>query len=234
MAMQLAIMQPYFFPYLGYFQLINSVDKFIIYDDVFYIKQGWINRNKLLLSGKEHSFVVPVMGASSYKRINEVKVDYNSNWERKFLKTLEQAYKRAPYFSQVYDVVSNVVQSKSEMISDLAFESITQVCHYLNLEVLFARSSKIYSNQGLKGVDRVIDICTIEQASHYINPIGGQILYKKEDFLQKNIQLHFIKPNLSIYQQFNSEFIPWLSIIDILMFNSPKEVNRMLEKCEFL
>jgi hypothetical protein len=232
--MKVAIMQPYFFPYIGYFQLINAVDKFIIYDDVNYIKQGWINRNIILLNKNKHVFLAPVKSASSYRKISETKVDYKFDWAKKTLLTFEQAYKKAPYYHRVIPIIESVLLSKKETISELAFDSLSKVSSYLCLNTEFIKTSIIYNNQELNGKDRVIDICLIENAQQYINPFGGQDLYRKEDFNEKGLNLNFIKPNSINYKQYNDEFIPWLSIIDVLMFNTPETIQKMLNNYELI
>jgi hypothetical protein len=228
--MKIAIMQPYLFPYIGYFQLVNSVNKFVVYDDVAFIKQGWINRNNILLNQQKHLFFVPVKGISSFRNISETEIDYTQNWPRKMLLTFEQAYKKSPYFQNIFPIIQSVFNSKKQSISELAFDSIFQVCNYLDIDTEFSISSKVYQNQEIKGQDRVIDICLKENATQYINPIGGLELYSNADFLDKNIQLNFIQSLPHSYKQFNNEFVPWLSIIDVLMFNSKESTKLLLNE----
>ncbi len=232
--MKVAIMQPYLFPYIGYYQLINAVDIFIVYDDVAFIKQGWINRNNLLLNNKKFLFFVPVKGISSFKKIFDTEIDYKMKWAKKMLMTIEQAYKKAPYFQDVFPILQSVLESQKATISELATESLLQVCKYLEIETEFKLSSVLYKDTELKGKERVIEICLHEKATHYINPIGGQELYSKEDFLMHNLHLNFIKTEQISYNQFNNEFIPSLSIIDVLMFNSLDEIKVMLNQFELI
>lgn len=229
--MRLGIMQPYLFPYLGYFQLINAVDKFIFYDDVNFIKQGWVNRNKILLNGNEFLFTIPLEKESSFKLISETEINEKlfNNWKIKFNRTLIQAYKKAPYFEIVNDLISSTLEIHSLAISDLACESINLVCDYLGIKTKCVKSSEQnYSNYILKASDRVIDICLKESANEYFNPIGGKELYSKEDFLLNGLDLHFICSKLKPYNQFNYDFTPSLSIIDIMMFNKKDEILKML------
>ncbi len=227
-------MQPYLFPYIGYYQLINAVDKFIVYDDVAFIKQGWINRNNILLNNQKYLFFAPVKAISSFKIISETEIDYKFDWIRKTVLTFEQAYKKAPFYKEVMPVIESVFLSKKETISQLAIESLIQVSNYLGIKTEIQKTSSVYNNQILKGKDRVIDICKIEKAKVYVNPIGGQELYQREDFLANEIRLNFIKTNLIEYKQYNNEFIPWLSMIDVLMFNSKEEINIMLNQYELI
>lgn len=224
-------MQPYFMPYIGYFQLIKAVDKFIIYDDVNYIKQGWINRNNILLNGTSHLFSIPLKEASSFKKINEIEINDTlfPKWKDKFFKTLEQAYRKAPYYDTVIPILKKILADSEGKINHLIYKSIIEVCNYIGITTKIEASSTIYNNSELLKEQRLVDICKKEEASIYINPIGGQELYTKEYFAKYSIELLFIKSQKIIYQQFNNNFIPWLSIIDILMFNSRAEIIEMLE-----
>lgn len=232
--MKLAIMQPYLFPYIGYYQLIYAVDKFVVYDDVAFIKQGWINRNNILLNNNKHLFFAPVKNISSFKKINETEIDYKFNWTRKTLLTFEQAYKKAPFYKEVMPIIESVFLSKKTTISELACESLFQVSNYLNLKTEFQKTSVGYNNQELKGQDRVIDICLKENAATYVNPIGGQELYQKEAFNKKGVVLNFIKTDPIYYKQYSSAFVPWLSIVDVLMLNSKEEVVKKLNQYELI
>jgi hypothetical protein len=234
--MKLGIMQPYIFPYLGYFQLIQAVDKFVIYDDVSFIKQGWINRNQLLVNKQKYIFQIPVHHISSYKSIKQTLVaDKPHNWEKKLLRTIEQAYSKAPHFDQVYYLVKDVISEKqNSSIADLACNSIKAVLRYLNLERVIVESSEVYNNSELRSEVRVIDICKKEGAAIYINAIGGQELYRKSNFDQHGISLYFIEPKLSEYQQLNNEFIPGLSIIDIMMYCNKEVICKMLTEYELI
>lgn len=232
--MKLAVMQPYLFPYIGYYQLIHAADKFVVYDDVAFIKQGWINRNNMLLNKQPHLFFVPVKGISSFKKISETEVDYKFDWAKKMLLTFEQTYKKAPQFQAVFPILETVLRLKKNTISELALDSLLEVSNYLGLKTVFEKTSAIYNNEELKAQGRVIDICLKEKATQYINPIGGQDLYSKNDFLAQGVQLNFIKTNPVTYKQFNNEFVPWLSIIDVLMFNSKEEVNVLLNQYELI
>jgi hypothetical protein len=236
--MKLAVMQPYLFPYIGYFQLINAVDKFVIYDDVNFIKQGWINRNTILVQEKRHLFTVPLINQSSFSKINEVFVNtkfYNS-WRIKTLRTLEQSYKKAPFFKEIYDLVAAVLDIGMQEIdiATLARKSLVETSKYLDINTEFIFTSSIYENQELSGKTRVIDICRREKGLYYINPIGGQELYDKEFFKRNELELSFIKTLAIEYRQFNNEFAPCLSIIDVLMFNSIEETKLLLNKYELV
>jgi hypothetical protein len=229
--MKVAIMQPYFFPYIGYFQLINAVDIFVIYDDVNFIKQGWISKNKILVNKYVTDLTLQLNGASSFKKINEIGIGNN---RIKLLKTIEQSYKKAPYFSNVFPLINDILEYNEINLAIFLSNSIRKISEYLNINTCIVISSNIEKNNQLKGKDRVIEICKKTNASVYINAIGGMDLYEKDEFLQKKIILHFIKTNIVEYNQFIDNFIPGLSIIDIMMFNSPDEIKKMLNQYELI
>ena len=220
-------MQPYIFPYLGYFQLISAVDKFVVYDDVTFIKQGWVNRNYILLNGAKYLFTFPVKSISSNVLISETIVSKTPfNWQYKLLQTINQAYKKAPFFEDVFPIVELIIlESTDKSITHIATESIEAVMKYLSIQTDVQVSSSIYENDHLKRVDRVIDICTKENAITYVNAIGGQELYKQEAFSKPAMNLCFLKSILPTYQQFDNEFINGLSIIDVMMFNSAEKIR---------
>jgi len=234
--MKIAVMQPYIFPYIGYFQMIHAVDKFVFYDDVNFIKQGWINRNRVLVSGKDYLFTIPIENASSFATINETHINLAlyDRFKTKFLQTLGLNYKKAPYFPEVISLVEQILESPSVTIAQLAIKSIVATTDYLEMEKQFCISSEVYQNKGLDRYERLIDICKREKATQYINAIGGQDLYRKEDFEREGIQLNFIKTLPIAYKQFKNEFVPWLSIIDVLMFNSKQEVKDFLNNYELI
>lgn len=230
--MKVGIMQPYFFPYLGYFQLINSVDKFVFYDDVNFIKQGWINRNQIKVNNQKSMFTVPVKKASSFELINETELhpQLYAKWRRKFGKTLEQAYGKTPRFDKVYPLINDILERDFEKVSDLAAESVRSISAYLGMDKEFYISSRSFStNQDLDRADRIIDITKRLGAEEYVNSPGGRSLYCKKYFQSNGITLHFIEPSLPEYTQTGKEFISGLSIIDILMNKSIPEINVMLK-----
>lgn len=226
--MKVAIMQPYFFPYLGYFQLIALVDKFIIYDDVNYINRGWINRNNILINGKAGLISVPLIGASQNKLIKDISPMDDHKWRNTLLKTIEHNYKKAPHFKIVFEIIQKIIMADAATISELNFIGIKTVSEYIGITTDFIPSSVIYDNSALKGQYRILDICKKENANHYINPIGGMELYDHKVFLNEGISLNFIKTEISPYKQFSNEFTPSLSIIDILMFCEPKYISQTL------
>jgi hypothetical protein len=232
--MRLAIMQPYVFPYIGYYQLISAVDKFVIYDDVNFINRGWINRNNLLVNGKAALFSIPLKNASQNRLINEISLMDDPGWRTKFLKTAELAYKKAPHFNEIFPLLNDVMTSGSETISELAYRSIRSVCDYLSIDTVFVESSVVYGNSNLKAQYRILDICKKEQASHYINPIGGVEIYDRALFENDGIKIDFIKTDAVNYKQFLDAFVPNLSIIDVLMFNPAAKLRELLTQYELV
>lgn len=233
MSKKIAIMQPYLFPYIGYWQLINSVDLFIVFDDVNFIKRGWIHRNQILVSGKPYLFSVPLLKSSQNKLINELSISKEVKWKEKLLSTIKMSYSKAPQFLHVYKLIEEIVLEEEHNLSRFISNQLEKICSYLNIDTNIKYSNQ-YNNIDLKGQDRIIDIASVECADIYINPEGGIGLYNKADFLQNGIELKFLKSNSIHYSQFQNEFVPWLSIIDILMFNSPKEINKMLDCYQLL
>lgn len=218
-------MQPYVFPYIGYFQLIYASDIFVFYDDVNYINRGWINRNKILLNGKEQLFTIPCVEASQNKLIKDINV-LNDKSIAKVLTTISVAYKKAPYFADVFPVIEKTLKFNEDIsVAQLAINSVINVCEYLNLQRIFKVSSEAYDNRELKKADRLIDICHKEDIGVYINPSGGRAIYAKEYFLAKGVALDFLISEKKDYAQFNNTFVPWLSVIDVLMFNSKETIN---------
>jgi len=232
--MKLAIMQPYLFPYIGYFQLINSVDKFIIFDDVNYINKGWINRNRILLNKQEYIFTIPLEKASQNKLINEINIVKEIEWKGKFLKTIETAYKKGPMFYNVFPIIEEIINFNEQNLSAYISQSIKLISNYLGIKTQIIETSARYNTSKLKGQNKILEICLQEKATQYINPIGGIEIYQKDLFKQKQIELVFIKSKPIIYTQQGNEFIPWLSIIDVMMFNSKENIIDFLNKYELI
>ena len=169
-------MQPYFFPYAGYFQLAASVDKFVLFDDVNFINRGWINRNRILVSGKEYLFTAPLHDVSQNKLIKDIKILEELNWKVKLLKTIVQAYKKAPYFMDAYPIISQIINYDNLNLSEYIYHSLVKINEYLGIGCAFVPSSSVYNNQHIKGQDRILDICSKESATEYTNLPGGQEL----------------------------------------------------------
>jgi hypothetical protein len=225
--MKLAIMQPYFFPYIGYFQLIKAVDTFVIYDDVSYMKSGWINRNSILINNKKSFVTINLKNASSFKLINQIDIGNN---KEKVLKSINFSYAKAPFFKETFHIVNGIINYGNNNLAKFAANSVKTIAEYLDLKTGFLVSSNIEKNNTLKGQEKVIDICKRLRAREYINAIGGTRLYSKEKFHDNGIILRFLESRSAEYKQLDNEFIPSLSIIDVLMFNSREKVKEMLKE----
>jgi hypothetical protein len=223
--MKLAIMQPYLFPYLGYFQLIRAVDTFVVYDDVNYINRGWINRNNILVQGKAMLFTMELEGVSQNKLINEIIMRGRND---KLLKTIRMNYAKAPFFKQVFPLIEEILNHQDKNLSRFLFYQLQRICSYLGLSPLWIVSSELKKNTNLQAEKKILAICEELDTSHYINLAGGKNLYDQQSFEDRGIELSFIQSRSTIYTQFGKEFVPNLSIIDVMMFNSPGDINNKL------
>jgi hypothetical protein len=216
--MRLAIMQPYFFPYIGYFQLIAAVDMFIVYDNIKYTKKGWISRNRMLQNGKDAMFSLSLKSDSDSLDVceRELAADFNRD---KLLNQFNGAYRRAPYFAQTFPLVEQIVRHEDTNLFRFLHHSIVRTCEHLGIATEIRISSGIVIDHDLKNQDKVLALCAAVGATTYVNAIGGMELYSKETFREKGIELKFIKSKPFEYAQFGDAFVPWLSIIDVMMFN---------------
>lgn len=227
--MKLGIMQPYFMPYIGYWQLMNAVDQYVIYDDVNFIKGGWINRNRILLNGEAKYFNIQMAGgASSFKHINEIGITDNLAVINKNIRILEAAYGKAPYFKRVMPFMERILLYQADNLALFIKNSFEEVNQYLNINTKLVLSSDLQKDNELRGKDKVIAICRLLKADEYYNAIGGQKLYSCQEFHKNGIELKFLKTADIIYSQFDNEFIPNLSIIDVMMFNSVEKIKGFL------
>lgn len=232
--MTIAVMQPYLFPYLGYFQLIHAVDRFVIYDDVNYIKKGWVNRNNLLEGTASSLFTVPLLAASQNKKINEIEVSDEGGWQDKLMRRVNMNYGKAPHFSTVVSLIEDGIRRKGLSIASYNEAILRDVTSYMGLDTTIIGTSAGYDNSELKGPERILDICQQEGAEHYINPVGGMELYDRPSFQEKGVRLSFLRSQLPAYQQAGAPFVPGLSIIDVLMYNDAAQIRTMLDQYELL
>lgn len=227
-------MQPYIFPYLGYYQLVNAVDEFVFFDDVHFINKGWINRNNLLQQNQPYRFTIPLVKASQNKRINEIEMADFDKWRKEFLKRIELNYKKAPHYNFIYSWLSAFLYKKEyKNIAALAVDSVMQVSGLLSMDTRFnfSHSVNYQTAQKQNGSAKIIAICKLLNADKYINPKNGTELYERENFISNKIDLNFINMNELKYTQFKKDiFVPHLSVLDILMFNSLAETRLLLEK----
>lgn len=228
--MKAAIMQPYFFPYIGYFQLMSAVDVFIIYDNIQFSKKGWINRNRILVNGSDAYITIPLKKDSDFLDVKHRYLSDDWNVERKkILNRLTESYRKAPQFSVVFPIIEKTILFEEKNLFRFIYNSIEIVKDFLEIKTPLVISSGLNIDHQLKAEKKVIELCKIVQADTYINPIGGVELYNKEEFKNEGIELQFLKANNIIYPQFKNEFVPFLSIIDVMMFNEKEIVKKYLE-----
>lgn len=233
--MKLAIMQPYFFPYIGYFQLINAVDEFVIYDNIEFTKKGWINRNRILVNGKDAIISLPLKKDSDYLHVSERFLSDTWDVERKkMLNRISESYRKAPFFKDTYPVIEKCIMYDDTNLFKFILHSVQTLTQFLNISTNLVVSSSIPIDNQLKSYEKVMAICNQRGADIYINPIGGIELYSKEEFELNCIKIQFQKSNSINYIQYNNEFIPWLSIIDVLMFNKKDDVINYLNNYQLL
>lgn len=224
---RVAIMQPYFLPYIGYFQLIGAVDLFIVYDNIKYTKKGWINRNRFLRNGKEAVFSLPLKKDSDTLdvRDREIAADFK---KPKLLNKLREAYRSAPHFDEAFPLVETIVLEEERNLFRFILGSIRAVCGFLGIRTEIVASSSLPVDHALQGEARVVALCRHAGADAYINAIGGRDLYSKEDFGARGIDLKFLRSKPFEYRQFGRAFVPSLSIVDVMMFNSPGAIREHL------
>ncbi|CAA2105229.1 hypothetical protein MBUL_03088 [Methylobacterium bullatum] len=222
-----AIMQPYLFPYIGYFQLIAAVDQFVVYDTVKYTKKGWINRNRFLRDGEPVVFTLPLHKDSDHLDIRERRVAASFDPDR-LCAQIAQAYRRAPHLDETMGLVETVLRIESTNLFDHLRRALALTCAHLAIDTPVRTASEIEGVTDLRRQDRVLDICERLGASTYINPIGGTALYDPAAFAQRGIALRFLRSRPFAYGQANHPFVPWLSILDVLMFNPRSSLRAVL------
>ncbi|MBI1283649.1 MAG: hypothetical protein GC183_04845 [Thiobacillus sp.] len=229
--MKLAIMQPYLFPYLSYFQLIHAVDAFVVYDDVNYIKGGWINRNFILGQGQQQRITLSLSHASPNSKINQVSVGGNSG---NLLKTIRQHYAKSSNFAAGFPVIEEILLQHETNLAKFLDAGLRRICAHLGLQCEWHISSDLQKDNSLRGQEKVLAICEELGATHYINLPGGKSLYDRVAFASRGIQLSFIQPKTAPYRQFGKEFVPNLSIIDVIMFNDRIRCTKLLEEYDLV
>ena len=228
-------MQPYFFPYIGYFQLIKSVDEFVIYDNIQFTKKGWINRNRILVNHKDDYISLPLKKDSDYLNINQRFLSDTWSVDRKkFLNRIVESYRKAPHFESAFSLFEKCLMVDESNLFNFIYYSLKETLQFLSISTKITVSSTIEIDNSLKSEDKVLAICKAQNANTYINPIGGIELYSKERFERNGINLQFQKSNPINYLQYKNEFVPWLSILDVLMFNTKEEVKIFLNDYQLL
>lgn len=225
--MKVGIMQPYFFPYAGYFQLIQATDVFVVYDNIEYTKKGWINRNRISGRQGDKTITLPIAAASDTLMIRdrEIATAFQVN---KLLNKLRETYRKAPHFESAFNLVTDIISQGQKNLFEYLFTQLTEICAFLELDAELKVSSSIDADHALKKEERVLSICSALGATRYINAIGGVELYSEQRFEEAGIELRFLRSNIKPYAQFSPEFVPHLSIIDLLMFNSVEVIKKKL------
>lgn len=226
--LKVAIMQPYFFPYIGYFQLIAAVDVFVVYDNIKYTKKGWINRNRILQNGKDVMLSLPLKNDSDYLDICDRELSSSLN-KSKLLGQIKEMYRRAPYFPQTFALIEGIINYEDVNLFGFLHNSLIKICEHLNISTEIRVSSTLEIEADLIGQDKVLALCKAVNTSMYVNAIGGLELYSKETFSENGIDLKFIRSMPFTYPQFDSAFVPWLSIIDVMMFNPLDVIKKCIE-----
>ena len=229
-----AIMQPYLFPYIGYWQLLQSSDCFVVYDDVNYINRGWINRNRILINNAAGLISLPLLKASQNRKINEIEIAPATQWQRRMLLSVEMAYRKAPCFQQVFPLIEHLLTFKSSNLAQFLTYQIQTIASFMGLTSRIVPSSQIYNNAHLTAQDRILDICRLEGATRYINAQGGQSLYEPLAFAEAGIELQFIAMRVLPYRQRGKVFTSHLSIIDVLMEVGADGIRPHLEAYDYL
>lgn len=225
-------MQPYFFPYIGYFQLINSVDQFVIFDDVNFIKRGWINRNRILLNNEEYLFTLPLSKASQNSLIRDIEIFDHQKSKASLLEKIYSSYKKAPFFNETINLIEEIVSNPEQNLSKYIGNSLVKICAYFEIKTNFIYASDLSYNRLCGGQEKIMTIIKKLRANSYYNLPNGVDLYDAVFFANNDVKLKFIKPVEIHYQQFNkNNFIPNLSVVDLLMFNSRDHIKFALEEC---
>lgn len=226
-------MQPYFLPYLGYWQLLAAVDRFVVYDNIEYTKKGWINRNRFLRNGADAPFTLPLKKGSDFLDIRERSLadDFNP---ASLLNPFREAYRKAPFFDAVFPLIESIVTAAPRNLFEYLLNSLVMTAAYLEITTPIIVSSTVPIDHGLKAGDKVLAMCGALGADRYLNTIGGQALYAADTFASAGVELKFIQARPVTYAQFGEPFVPALSIVDVMMFNSPDAVRRMLGEYDLL
>lgn len=223
-------MQPYFMPYIGYFQLVSAVDLFVIYDNIQYSKKGWVNRNRILAGDKDAYITIPLKKDSDYLDIVQRRLSHNvDEFKTKILSRIRESYRKAPFFNNGFELVVSILNDQDTNLFGFVYQSVIKTLDFLELDTKVIVSSSIDYDNSLKAQEKVLAICDKIEATTYINPIGGTNLYDYKDFKQRGIELLFLESQDVIYEQFQNTFVPWLSIIDVIMFNSKEKIKEYLK-----
>lgn len=227
----IGIMQPYFLPYIGYFQLMNMVDEFILYDNIQFTKKGWIHRNRMLQNGKDEYFTLPIKKDSDYLNVcDRFLADTFTQEKTKLLNRIRNNYGKAPYFDVVFPHLLDIFDYNNINLFNFIHNSLLIISKYLGIQTPITVSSTVDINHDLNGKDKVLALTKAVKGTHYINPIGGMLLYDRQEFEDQGIKLSFFKTNDFSYVQLRNDYIPFLSILDVMMFNDKDKIRTFLQE----
>jgi hypothetical protein len=254
--MKLAVMQPYFFPYIGYFQCIHAADKYILYENLDYITEGWMHRNRILVKNSKPVYInARINGKSSSKKISEIALDQSPQWKKKLLHSVMLNYRGSHYFEEVYPLVETLVNGNQQFLFEYNAAIIKGISRFLDIETEIISDNSGYlaleerlekmdekdyalfpqlTTRPVKKVARVLEMCAAEKATVFLNAIGGRELYLKDEFKNYGIDLFFIKTGAITYPQFSREFYPHLSVIDALMHKGKEGTKELLNDYELV
>ena len=228
--MRLAIMQPYFLPYIGYFQLMSSVDKLLLLDDVTFINGGWINRNRIAIDGAPYWLTLPLAQASQNRLISEIVIVDDPSWKRKTLRTVELNYGSAPFAHDILPLFSDMLKEAQGSLSTFLFHQLRRLADYIGIPIQIEQTSAKYPKEALTGQRRILDLCVREGAATYVNLPGGRSLYDAQSFAAAGIDLLFLDPNFpALTLRHSGQEGPCLSILDLLMFNPVTAIREATE-----
>lgn len=229
--MILGMMQPYFYPYLGYWQLMNMADEYILYDDVNYIKGGWINRNRIKINGADALVGISVRKASQNKKINELEIALTPEDREKLILKMRSAYAKAPYFEDVMALFEKTLYCDKTNLAEFLAYCNRETAAYMGITTPILSATELGLDHTNRAQQRIIDICMERGADTYVNAIGGKELYSADAFQAAGLELGFLRMDPDIvYPQGKGDFIPYLSILDVLMYNSKEEVQVLLNR----
>lgn len=228
-------MQPYFLPYIGYFQLIHAVDEFIVYDNIQFSKKGWFHRNRMLQNGKDEYFSLSLKKDSDFLDVRDRRL--SDSWpddREKILRKIVQNYRKAPHFEAVYPIMESIFRYPEGRLFDFIFSSLKIICNFLEITTPLTVSSGLEIDHSLKSQDKVIALVKKAGGNSYLNPIGGFDLYNPADFRAEGLTLQFHRARPISYPQTGNEFVPWLSVLDLMMFNSREEIIGWLDNFDII
>jgi hypothetical protein len=225
-------MQPYFMPYIGYWQLVTAVDRMIVLDDVAFIRRGWINRNRILVAGAAHRFSLPLRQASQNRPINQIELATDAGWWQRFRSTLAQSYRRAPFYEETLAVLEPILSEGRGPLLPFLLHSLRSVSAHLDIRTPLVAASVVDPEHRQRGQERILGLCRHEGAAAYLNLPGGRTLYDPLRFRDAGMELRFLVPRERPYAQLGGGWIPWLSIIDLLMHLGRQATRAELARCD--